>query len=451
MGRAELGRLLKAQAYRSGFELAGIAPLRPSGHREFLQRWLAAGHHGEMAYLARPQSLAQRVDPAAASPELRSALVVAHNYYPEDEPGRGGLVGGNLEGAETAGRGHGVIARYARGRDYHRVMRGKLKRLLRWLEAEIGRPLPAARVNVDTGPVLERELASLAGLGWFGRNTMLINPRRGSYFFLGVLLLELELQPDPPFSADRCGSCRACIDACPTGALLDRAADGAPVMDARRCISYLTIELRGSIPRELRPALGNRVFGCDICQSCCPWNAPKFVELTKERDYWPEWREARDRPDVAAGLPGTTSPSLVELMRMRREEWDRWTRGSALRRAGYAGLKRNVAVALGNWASEAVVPILESALHDEEAAIRGHAAWALGRIGTAEASRSLEARLVVETDGWVRREVKAALEGGAIRSRITSPARLQRAEEARSSELFEMIGVKEPKRTDLAV
>ncbi|HUH12480.1 MAG TPA: tRNA epoxyqueuosine(34) reductase QueG, partial [Longimicrobiales bacterium] len=181
-----------------------------------------------------------------------------------------------------------MIARYARGRDYHKVVKKKLLELLRWLEGEVGRELPLARAYVDTGPVLERELARRAGLGWFGRSTMLIHPRRGSYFFLGSLLTELELEPSAPFEADHCGTCNACVEACPTGALLGRDASGAPVIDATRCISYLTIEQKGPIPPELRPLMGNRVYGCDICQEVCPWNAPKFVQITAERDYRPD-------------------------------------------------------------------------------------------------------------------------------------------------------------------
>ncbi|MBX6365835.1 MAG: tRNA epoxyqueuosine(34) reductase QueG, partial [Gemmatimonadetes bacterium] len=244
---------LKAEAHRLGFELAGVAPLRASDHAAFYEAWLAAGRHGEMAYLARPDAVAARLDPRSRWPELRCALVVGQVYAPGDGEG-------------DADPSRGVIARYARGRDYHKVVKAKLMALLRWLEAEVGRELPAARAYVDTGPVLERELARRAGLGWFGRNTMLINPRLGSYLFLGSLLLDLELEPDAPFEADRCGTCAACVAACPTGALLGRDASGAPVIDARRCISYLTIEQRGPIPRELRPAIGNRIYGCDICQ-----------------------------------------------------------------------------------------------------------------------------------------------------------------------------------------
>src|SRR5690606_5091260 len=343
--------------------------------------WLAAGRHGEMHYLARPDAVERRLDPQAAWPELRSALVVAQHYDP-----------GEADDA-AADPARAVIARYARGRDYHKVIKPKLLSLLRWLEEELGRELPAARAYVDTGPVLERELARRAGLGWFGRNTMLIHPRRGSYFFIGTLLVEVELEPDAPFEEDRCGTCSACVDACPTGALLGRDANGAPVIDATRCISYLTIELRGPIPRELRPQIGNRVFGCDVCQEVCPWNSEKFVRIgvRGENRARAGAREragddpARPRPlngsDSGSGsgqhasgtgagagtLTGTgTELRLVDLMGMDEAAWDAFSRGSAIRRAKRAGFLRNVAVALGNWGAPEAVPALVRALEDPE-------------------------------------------------------------------------------------
>src|SRR5690606_8296144 len=209
--------------------------------------------------------------------------------------------------------------------------------------------------------------------------------------FLGTLLVELELDYDEPFTRDHCGTCSACVDACPTGALLGRDITGAPVMDARRCISYLTIEQRGAIPRELRPLIGNRVFGCDICQEVCPFTR-KFSVPTAEADFKP--RE------------GTVAPALVELVALSREEWDRRFRGSAIRRAGYAGLLRSVAVALGNWGSEEALPALVDALSHDEPLVRGHAAWALGRINSSEARRALSARLSVESDPWVEEELE---------------------------------------------
>ncbi|HET9986828.1 MAG TPA: tRNA epoxyqueuosine(34) reductase QueG [Longimicrobiales bacterium] len=398
-----LAARLKAEAHRLGFELAGVAPLRESDHGALYEAWLAAGRHGEMAYLARPDAVAARLDPRSRWPELRCALVVGQVYAPEDE-------------GDDADPSRGIVARYARGRDYHKVVKGKLMALLRWLEAELGRELPAAHAYVDTGPVLERELARRAGLGWFGRNTLLINPRLGSYLFLGSLLLEIELEPDAPFEPDRCGTCSACVSACPTGALLGRDSSGAPVMDARRCISYLTIEQRGPIPRELRTAIGNRIYGCDICQEVCPWNGEKFVGITAE----PEYRSRRRGDGSGTGrgtgtgttpgsLAGTDGPALIELMGMDEAAWDEFSRGSAVRRARRAGFLRNVAVALGNWGAPEAVPELVRALEDPEPLVRGHAAWALGRIGTAEARAALEARRGVERDAQVREEVTLAI------------------------------------------
>ena len=336
----------------------------------------------------------------------------------------------------------GIIARYARGRDYHKVMKKKLVELLRWLEGEVGRELPTARAYVDTGPVFERELARRAGLGWFGRSTMVIHPRRGSFFFLGALLVELDLEADAPFEADHCGTCSACVDACPTGALLGRDDDGAPMIDATRCIAYLTIENRGPIPRELRPAIGNRVFGCDICQEVCPFTR-KFSTPTTEPAFaargpgepphgveppGPTRRGAGPEDGIVparAAHPGTDAPRLVDLMAMDEAGWETFSRGSAIRRAGYAGFKRNVAVALGNWLDEegevqevgAAVAALVQALEDEEPLVRAHAAWGLGRVGTPEARRALEERLKVEDDPLVREELVAARWG----TRASSP------------------------------
>jgi epoxyqueuosine reductase len=393
---ARLVTSLKQAAHRIGFDAVGIADVRPSDHADLYRAWIAAGRHGSMHYLAREDAVERRLDPTG----FRSAVVVALNYYtPSDE----------------CDASRGIIARYARGRDYHKVIKSKLMTLLRAVEADLGHELPLARAYVDTGPVLERELAQRAGLGWFGRSTMLLHPRRGSYFFLGSLLLEIELPPDAPFTADHCGTCNSCVDACPTGALLGRDENGAPVMDARRCISYLTIENRGAIPRELRAAIGNRVFGCDICQEVCPWNGGKFVTLTRERDFDGrdrdrERKRIRERVGTGAELPGTSLPSLIALMRMTYGEWDEWTRGSAIRRVGYGGLKRNVAVALGNWGAEVAVPVLVAALGDAEPLVRGHAAWALGEIGSAEAFAALKAALSTERETFVLEEVEGALD-----------------------------------------
>src|SRR5690606_7040799 len=286
-------------------------------------------------------------------------------------------------------------ARYARNEDYHDLLKNRLIELQNRISAEL---LPAGgRAYVDTGAVLERELAQRAGLGWIGRNTMLIQPRRGSYFFLGVILLDVELPYDRPFQRDHCGSCERCVVACPTGALLGRDESGAPVLDARRCISYLTIELRGPIPRGLRPLIGNRIYGCDICQEVCPHNNSKFVQITSEEAFWPR-----------AGVHGER---LIELMGMTQEDFSRRFKNSPVKRAKRRGLLRNVAVALGNSGAPEAVPVLAQALEDEEPLVRGHAAWALGRIGTAEALAALRGRGAVEEDGWVVDEISLALSG----------------------------------------
>ncbi|HEY0152387.1 MAG TPA: tRNA epoxyqueuosine(34) reductase QueG [Longimicrobium sp.] len=384
---AELTDRIRARALELGFDAVGVAPVHPSGHAEAYAQWLGEGMHGEMAYLAREDAVAKRADPAVLVPGARSAVVVAIGYHGADDG--------------EADPSRGIVARYARNDDYHDLLKDRLIALQEWANDELT-PL-GGRAYVDAGPVLERELASRAGLGWFGRNTMLIQPRRGSYFFLGVLLLDVELAYDQPFTRDHCGSCSRCLSACPTGALLGRDETGAPRMDARRCISYLTIELRGPIPREVRPLIGNRIYGCDICQEVCPWNS--FAEPAHDPAFIP--REGMD------------GPSLIEWMGMSQEEFSRRFKGSAVKRTKRRGLLRNVAVALGNWGSPEAVPALAVALNDEEPLVRGHAAWALGRIGTEAAWQALRGRAEVEEDAWVREEIAAA--AGENMNELQSP------------------------------
>jgi epoxyqueuosine reductase len=378
-----LSARIRERARELGFDAVGIAPLGPSEHAPAYARWAESGHAGEMGYLTRADAVQKRADPERVVPGAKSAIVVAKNYFPGDQPG---------DEALPADR--GVFARYARHDDYHDVLTPRLIELQNWISAEL---LPVkGRAYVDTGPVLERELARRAGIGWFGRNTMLIRPRAGSYFFLGSVLVDVELAYDEPFTDEFCGTCTSCVQSCPTGALLGNAEDGAPLMDARRCISYLTIELKGPIPRELRPLIGNRIYGCDICQEVCPWNTPKFVQITSEEAFHPRAR--------------VHGAKLIELMGMDQAEFSRRFKGSPVKRAKRRGLLRNVAVALGNWGSPEAVPVLVRSLQDDEPLIRGHAAWALGRIGTEAAWQSLRGREVAEDDEWVRKEFESALE-----------------------------------------
>jgi epoxyqueuosine reductase len=338
-----------------------------------------------MAYLARPDAIARRADLSATLADVKSVVVVTQGYFPENghDPPRGPS--------------RGIVARYARGRDYHEVVSERLHQLLRWLQAEAPGQV-RGRIYVDTGPLLERELGTRTGLGWLGKNTMLIHPDRGSYFFLGVLLLDLELQPDAPFEADHCGSCRRCLDACPTGALRGYDDRGAPVMDARLCISYLTIELKGAIPPDLRPRLGNRIFGCDICQEVCPWNE-RFAGPTSEAAYL-----------STTPVDGSSLITLAErLLSMTAKGFQREFAASPLSRAGRRGLLRNVCVALGNWGSERAVAVLVRALSDHQPLVRGHAAWSLGRIGSERGRVALEAAAATESDAWVTREIGQAL------------------------------------------
>lgn len=419
-----LSTRIKAKAHELGFESVGIAALVPSDHAAVYRAWIAAGRHGTMDYLARADAVEARLDPTSRWPVLRSAIVMTMRYAGTDEASDRAA---EVEQADSAAQedyaahaDRAIVARYARGRDYHKVLKQRQLALLRWLEAETGRRLEGARAYVDTGPVLERELARRAGLGWFGRNTMLLHPRRGSYVFLGTLLVELELDYDAPFTQEHCGTCNACVASCPTGALLGRDENGAPLMDATRCISYLTIENRGPIPHELRSAMGNRVFGCDICQEVCPFTR-KFSVPASEPAFAPRGPGEQPfgvelEPGAERSHPGTETPSLIALLETVLDEaaWDAFTRGSPLRRAGRAGLARNVCVGLGNWGSPEAVPVLTRALADPEPLVRGHAAWALGRISSSTVVSALEQQAGRESDSWVAAEIAAAMSAASM-------------------------------------
>ena len=341
----ELTGQIKEQARRMGFDLVGVTHPTPSVHFAFYTGWLARGYHGEMGYMARPDGVEKRADPRRLMPEARSIVVVGMNYYTGEFPPAEGL--------------RGRVSRYAWSTDYHVVLTERLHQLAAWIAGQVGRPV-IHRVYVDTGALLERELAQRAGLGWIGKNTCLISPRLGSYLFLGELLLDLELEPDLPFPADHCGTCTACLDACPTGALV------APrTLDARRCISYLTIEHRGPIPTELRPLLGNWVFGCDVCQEVCPWNL-RFAHPTCEPIFAPR--------------SGQVDPDPTELLALDDDGFRARFHNTPLWRARRRGVARNAAVVLGNLGDPAAVPALERALRDAEPLVAEHAAWALERL-----------------------------------------------------------------------
>jgi len=385
---------VESRARDLGFDLFGVCGAGPVEGFEQFQRWIDDGMAGEMRYLEREPL--RRSDPRQVMPTCRS-VIVSGMVYRTDKPSPTNSASSDPPRNGSNGP-HGAVARYARGTDYHEVMKERLLRLLDAVREEAAAPV-AGKVYVDTGPLLERDLAYAAGLGWRAKNTHLIHPRRGSYFFLGELLLDIGLSPTAR-QPDRCGSCTRCLDACPTAAFV-----GPGVLDARRCISYLTIELRGPIPMELRPLIGNMVFGCDICQEVCPWNR-----------HAPEGSEPAYRART-----GLDPVDLIELMGISQEEFSRRFRGSAIKRAKRRGLLRNAAVALGNSEDRRAIPALRRALQDHEALVRGHAAWAMGRIGGPGVLQILQTQLSREADEWVRDEVE-----GAIRAVTAKEHRLER-------------------------
>lgn len=336
-----LEQLVKAQACGLGFDLVGITSLGPMETADAFDDWVARGYAGEMDYL--PRGAEKRRDSRLPVPGTASAIVVGLDY------------GGRAPS--------GPVARYARGDDYHDVMLGKLEALREWLESEICRPVKG-KSYVDTGPILERDLARRAGLGWFGKNTNLVNPRIGSFFFIGALLVDLDLAPDTPFEADRCGTCTRCLDACPTDAFVE-----PRMLDATRCISYLTIELKGAIPEDLRAQMGTHIYGCDVCQDVCPYNV-KFARELQEPAFAP-------RADVGK----RDARSLArELLAMDDEAFRTAFRKSPIKRAKRRGLARNAAIVLGNIGDERDSPVLARACDDADPLVSQHAAWALDQI-----------------------------------------------------------------------
>lgn len=376
-----------AEAKRLGFNLVGVTRPDPPPHFDIYENWLRKGRHGEMGYLSNQTARQRRADPGSILPECRSILVVG---MPHSVPEPLALVPEKDELDDHDFRGR--VASYAWGDDYHDLIPPRLKQLVSFIEAGIGESVPN-RYYTDTGPILERDLAQRAGLGWIGKNTCLINPAQGSYIILAELLLGIDLEPDPPFAADRCGTCTRCIDACPTACILpDR------TIDAARCISYLTIELKNPIPAELRPQMKNWIFGCDICQQVCPWNR-RFAISSIDQAFV-------ERPNVS-------SPDLMAEMLLSPREFNRKFKGSPVKRAKRRGYLRNAAVALGNLRHPAAVSLLvNTLLHEPEPLVRGHAAWALGQIGGESAWQALNEAEGREQDPYVLEEILSATGGG---------------------------------------
>jgi epoxyqueuosine reductase len=346
-----LARDIKHWGEAFGFQRLGITDTDLSAYRDMVRASLNAGHHGTMGYLTR--NLDKRLDPALLEPETCRVIVARMDYLPKAaEPVR------ILDDPSKA-----YVSRYALGRDYHKVLRRRLARLARRIDAAAQQSGGRYRAFTDSAPVLEKALAEKAGLGWIGKHTVLLDREAGSWFFLGEIYTNLPLPVDPPTRQDFCGSCRACMTVCPTQAIV-----GPRQLDARRCISYLTIEHKGSIPEELRGLMGNRVFGCDDCQIHCPWN--RYAQLTREGDFTP--RHELDHPELLALFAWSESEFLAR------------TEGSAIRRASYEQWQRNLAVAIGNGpATPAAKHALEARRTEASPLVREHIDWALARLSAA--------------------------------------------------------------------
>lgn len=338
-----LTQKIKDRANELGFPLTGVTTPEPPPHMDFLRNWLQAGYQASMDWIGTGRSLERRADPQVILPECRSILVLGTPY-----PAPRGNVGG------------GNIAAYALNEDYHDVLGKRLQALVEAIEDWVGEPVPN-RWYTDTGPVMEKELAMRAGLGWIGKNTTLINKKYGSYFFLAEILLGIELVVDSPITDNYCGDCNRCLVTCPTRALRE-----PYTLDANRCISYLTIEHRGEIPEGLRSQMGDWIFGCDICQLICPWNKPG----QEASDILEEFQPREELLDV----------DLIEELGLSQEEFSARFKGSPVKRAKQQGYIRNVAIALGNRGEEDALPALEKALEDPALLIQKSAAWAVGEI-----------------------------------------------------------------------
>jgi len=366
--RADAKARIRTQALALDFDAVGFtAAGLHDGARENLAAYLARGYHGDMGWLA--DTAERRGDPQALWPEARSAVVLALNYGPARDPLH------LLDHPDRAS-----VSVYARNRDYHDLVKKRMKRLARWMHGALDAHV---KVFVDTAPVMEKPLAEQAGIGWQGKHTNLLSRDWGNWLFLGEVFTDLTLEPDAPAN-DHCGSCRACLDACPTNAF------PAPYqLDATRCISYLTIEHAGHIPREFRAAMGNRIYGCDDCLAVCPWN--KFARRTDESAF-------HDRPEL-------TAPKLADLVQLDEPTFREVFTASPIKRLGRDRFVRNVLIAIGNSGDSDLVPLVRARLDDRAAVVRAMAVWALARLAPTETVRADgDARLTVETDAEVRAE-----------------------------------------------
>ena len=370
---SSLTQLLRKKAKELAFDLVGAIPVSRSKTIDDYNSWLKKGYAGSMGYLERHAELKE--DPRRLLPETMSLFALGFNYNTV------------APSSQTQNPEIGCISRYAWGDDYHQLIRSKLSKLENYLCHELNAGM-LSRSFVDSGPVLEREIAQRAGLGWIGKHSNLINWEKGSWFFLAELLVDVPLETNLPFTRVDCGTCTICIEACPTEAIIANR-----TVDARLCISYLTIELKGAIPVELRPKMSNMIFGCDICQEVCPWN--QNASKSPESGLLPR--------------PENVAPELTELMKLDQSAFKKRFRKSPIKRTKRRGLLRNVAVALGNWAHESAIPALSLGLQDSEPLVRSHAAWALGRISASQAKINLKAARISEKDPAVLEEIEAAL------------------------------------------
>lgn len=372
---------LRQQAKIEGFNRVAFAPPMPPPHAEYLFQWLQQQAHGEMTWMA--QQPERRADPRQLLENLGSIMVLGVNYCPPGDPLAPGRDAGNA-----------WISAYARNKDYHDVIKKRIKRLAGWLESALRRPI-AGRFFVDTAPLLEKPLASVSGLGWQGKNSLLVSPNFGCWLFLAEYLLPLPLPPDPEMR-NQCGTCNHCLKACPTDALAHPYR-----MDASRCLAYLTIENAGPIPIRYRIAMGNRVYGCDNCLAACPWN--RFAPATQEADFLPR--------------PCLSSPRLLDFFELDDATFRVLMRQSPIKRIGVARFLRNLAVALGNWGEPEALPALQHLLDHGDPLVRGHAAWGVGRLVSQHHENLfgmtpailLHVRKGSEKDAWVQEEICAAI------------------------------------------